>query len=309
LWLSAQLPVCPGLITAGPGPAAAKLALDKALQIETARRAGFQVLETTVASTAAEVRSQASRLPLILKSAGAVTAQNGRLVKTPCWICGTPAELEKAIQQWSERTPLLAQSFVQGTGEGIFGMALPGGIKTWSAHRRLRMMNPHGSGSSAAISQPVPAELMAPAQRFVDQAGWRGLFMIELLRDTSGQRWFMEFNGRPWGSTALSRRQGLEYPAWNVLLAMNPESTVAEVAAAPPMVCRNLGRELLYPLFVLRGPKSCALKQWPSFWKALCEVLQIGRDDHFYNWRRNDRRVFVGDCYYTIRDQLFKSKG
>ena len=115
--------------------------------------------------------------------------------------------------------------------------------------------------------------------------------------------------GHAMASSAL--RAGLPTIVWN----RDPRPTRelaglgAEVAATPPIVCRNLGRELMYPLFVLRGPKSCALKQWPSFWKSLCEIFRIGRGDRFYNWRRDDLRVFIGDCYYTVRDQIIKSKG
>ena len=50
------------------------------------------------------------------------------------------------------------------------------------------------------------------------------MFMIELLRDRTGKVWFVELNGRPWGSMALSRRQGFEYPAWHVKLAIDPQS-------------------------------------------------------------------------------------
>ena len=50
--------------------------------------------------------------------------------------------------------------------------------------------------------------------------------MIELLRDRDGVAWFMELNGRTWGSLALARRLGLEYPAWAALDALG--------IAAPP---------------------------------------------------------------------------
>ena len=82
-------------------------------------------------------------------------------------------------------------------------------------------MNPQGSGSSACVSQPVPEDLKAKVKALIATADWRGLFMIELLRDRSGTCWFVELNGSSWGSMALSRRQGLEYPAWHVRLAMD----------------------------------------------------------------------------------------
>jgi hypothetical protein len=133
--------------------------------------------------------------------------------------------------------------------------------------------------------------------------------MIELLRDEAGKVWFMEFNGRAWGSMALSRRQGLEYPAWNAKLALDGKFRVeGNAAGASGVVCRNLGRELMYMLFVLRGPKSKAVRQWPSFWSALRDVAWMRTSDRFYNWRKGDLKVFAADTYYTVRGNVFKSK-
>ena len=133
--------------------------------------------------------------------------------------------------------------------------------------------------------------------------------MVELLRDDSGQHWFVEFNGRPWGSIALSRRQGLEYPAWNVKLALDPQWTPPQSPqTSSAMVCRNLGREIMHLLFVLRGRNSTAIQNWPSFWRSAAGVMNIRVRDSFYNFRRDDLKVFVSDCYYTIRDQVIKPR-
>ena len=133
--------------------------------------------------------------------------------------------------------------------------------------------------------------------------------MVELLQDHSGQYWFVEFNGRPWGSMALSRRQGLEYPAWNARLALAPDFSVQRSEPiGPEMVCRNLGRELMHLLFVLRGRKSKAIEKWPSFWRSLADVLSVSHRDCFYNFRADDLRVFFSDCFCTIRDQIFKRR-
>ena len=133
--------------------------------------------------------------------------------------------------------------------------------------------------------------------------------MIELLRDHSGTVWFMEVNGRPWGSMALARRQGLEYPAWNASLAIDAQARFEiERPGKAGLVCRHLGRELVYPLFVLRGPNSKALSNWPSFWKAIRDIIRFRRGDSLYNWRKDDPKVLISDCYYTFRDQVFKPK-
>ena len=309
VWLCSRVSLDPDWILAGPSGVNADLALDKYVQFQAALDAGFNVPRTMLAETSNDILSMKESFPLILKPAKGIAPLQNRLYKSPTWICGTRKELERAVLVWANQAPLLVQPFILGTGEGIFGLATSEGIRAWSSHRRLRMMNPHGSGSSACISQTVPEELKPPIERLIRKAGWRGLFMIELLRDHSGTSWFMELNGRPWGSMALARRQGLEYPAWNVRFAIDPQSRISmEQPGMAGLVCRHFGRELMYPLFVLRGPKSKALKNWPSFWKAISDILRIRRSDSIYNWRKDDPKVLISDCYYTVRDQVFKVK-
>ena len=134
------------------------------------------------------------------------------------------------------------------------------------------------------------------------------MFMVELLRTQDGRLWFVEFNGRAWGSMALARRQSLEYPAWTVKLALDPQALPdCDSPATEGVVCRNLGRELMHVLFVLRGSQSRAMQRWPSFWETLVGLFRLHPRSSFYNWRRDDWRVFVSDCWYTIRDQIFKA--
>jgi predicted ATP-grasp superfamily ATP-dependent carboligase len=287
------------------------LALNKYVQTQLAREAGFNVPKTLVARGAKDVFAFGANesLPIILKAAECVPVREGRVQGCRKWICADSDELKRAVDEWAERLPLLVQPFITGTGEGIFGLAAPDGVRAWSGHRRLRMMNPQGSGSSACVSQSVSDDLKAKSEELVRRAGWRGVFMIELLRDAAGNVWFVELNGRPWGSMALSRRQGLEYPAWHVMLAMDEQSSVGTVPLpAPGMVCRNVGREFMHLLFVLRGARSKALQNWPSIWRTMAQVIGVHRGDSYYNWRRDDAKVFFADCYYTIHGNVFKAK-
>jgi hypothetical protein len=309
LWLCAQAPLSPKWVLAGPTAAGGQLALDKYVQVKAATEAGLAVPFTTIAKTNEQVLTRVGKFPLILKPSKAVVPGANRLIKGLNWICANRWELDRALFQWREEYPLLVQPYIIGIGVGVFGFASARGVECWSAHRRLRMMNPHGSGSSACASRAVPEDLKGPIQRMILKNGWRGLFMVELLQDHSGQYWFVEFNGRPWGSMALSRRQGLEYPAWNARLALAPDFSVQRSERnGPEVVCRNLGRELMHLLFVLRGRKSKAIEKWPSFWRSLADVLSIRRRDCFYNFRADDLRVFFSDCFCTIREQIFKRR-
>jgi hypothetical protein len=311
LYLCANVQLVEPWLLAGPLGAAADLALNKYLQVEAARKAGFHVPKTIMTQAAKEIFdfAAAESCPIILKPAECVPIDRGRVRSGQNWICANLGELNRAVEQWAESNLLIVQSFIAGTGEGVFGLAAPDGIRAWSAHRRLRMMNPEGSGSSACISAPVSDDLKENVKALIVAADWRGLFMIELLRDREGTCWFVELNGRSWGSMALSRRQGLEYPAWGVKLALDPGSQIGKtLPIAPGMICRNIGREFMHVLFVLRGAKSSALVDRPSLCKTLGGVLRVRRGDTFYNWRRDDPKVFFADCYYTIHDNLFKAR-
>jgi hypothetical protein len=309
--LSSMLQLESPWLLAGPRDGAVDLALNKHLQYQAAREAGFNVPEATLAYTIEDIRKFCADdiFPVILKPAQAVPTQNGQIAECPKWICADRAELDQAAKSWAERTPLLVQRFVTGVGEGVFGIAVSDGIRAWSAHRRLRMMNPQGSGSSACISETVSEDVKLKATRLIEESGWSGLFMIELLRDDSGQLWFVELNGRPWGSMALARRQGLEYPDWHAKLILNPKSAAGlDSASTPGLVCRHVGREFMYALFVIKGSKSKALTTWPSFWNMLRELTAIRRRDTVYNWRRDDPKVFFADCYCTVHHNVFKSR-
>ena len=309
LFLCSKIQVDDGWLLAGAEGAHAELALSKYVQIQLAKAAGFNIPATALARTSNEVRdlAAASSYPVILKSANCILIEDGKVKSCPHWICANDEELESALASWACRVPLLVQPFIEGTGEGIFGLAAPDGVRAWSAHRRLRMMNPQGSGSSACVSQLVPEELKQQAEDFISRTGWRGMFMIELLRDEAGEVFFVEFNGRPWGSMALSRRQHLEYPAWQVMLTVDQNSGAGMVAPSTAgIVSRNAGRELMHLLFVLRGPKSKALSSWPSMWKCLRDVAVFRRGETLYNWRRDDLKVFFADVSYTVKSNLLK---
>lgn len=310
VWLASQVKPEKCWLFVGPQGANADLALNKWLQVQAARSADFDVPTSLLARNADDVFSFAANhaFPIILKAAECVPVVQGRVQNCRKWICANSRELERATAEWAERVPLLVQLFLEGTGEGIFGLAAAEGVRAWSAHRRLRMMNPQGSGSSACISQPVPEDLKRKVEELIKRTNWRGVFMVELLRDHAGKVWFVELNGRPWGSMALSRCQGLEYPAWHVRLAIDDRSKVAMVPTPTAgIVCRHVGREFMHLLFVLRGAKSKALPAWPSFWKTMRDVLRVHRGDGYYNWRRDDIKVFLADCYYTVHDNVFKA--
>jgi carbamoylphosphate synthase large subunit len=308
--LCAEVKLPDDVILIGPRGDSSQIALDKRRQIDLAGKVGFAVPPSQSFENEREILEHEVDFPVVVKPALAMRKNGASLSKERTWICSDRNELRLALADSTNGAPMLLQKYIVGEGQGLFGLATSRGVIAWSGHRRLRMMNPHGSGASACtVVEKIDADCKAAAERFVAACEWRGLFMIEMLREESGRLWFMEFNGRPWGSMALARRIGLEYPAWAAQLALEPEKNI-DVRATEGYVpvCRHLGREILYLLFVLRGPRSKAVAAWPSIWRGIADVIRVGRNDRWYNWRRDDSAVFLSDCYATLRDQLLKPK-
>jgi hypothetical protein len=306
LWLCGRTDVRREALLVGPEGAALDLALDKEKQVQLANSSGFSVPAYTLVDRPEDILEQNVDFPVVFKPTLAAVQNAGTLSRGHGWTCADWSELRSAISQWAGRGRMFLQRFVPGVGEGIFGLATTRGVLAWTAHRRVRMMNPQGSGSSACTAVPhIDEQCKASAERFLQTCGWRGLFMIEMLRDESGKLWFMEFNGRAWGSMALARRLGFEYPGWAVQIALNSDTPleIPQATDAAP-ICRHLAREIMHLLFVFRGSHSKALVRWPSIWTALSQVCKLGHNDCWYNWRDNDPKVFVSDCFGSLWTQM-----
>lgn len=288
------------LTVAGPTGDRAALALDKRQQLAVAEAAGLVVPSTTDGAV-----PPAGDGPWLVKSALAVVERDGRLARPAGARAATPAAVAAAVEALAG--PALVQPVVEGVGEGVFGLATDRGVEAWSAHRRIRMMNPKGSGSSACRSQPVDRDLRAGVERFVAATGWRGVFMVELLRDAAGTPWTMELNGRLWGSLALARHRGFAYPAWAARLALDPTYSPAAAGAVPAdppeVTARHLGRELVHVAAVAREAIRGS-GDGPPLGRTLVDVARVRRGDRWYNWRSGAARVLVADTAATVRSQL-----
>ena len=283
---------------AGPSGKRIEYALDKALQVEAARAAGLLVPPTAIVMSAEEL--EVKEFPAFVKPARALYEVNGRLTRPTGSVVADEEELKRvAAEEW--HPPLLVQPLLDGVGEGVFGIVTKDGVTALSAHRRVRMLNPQGSASSACESIAVEEALVGPVERFLTSIEWSGLFMVELLRDAEGRAWFMELNGRAWGSMALARRRGFEYPAWNVHAALDRDFVPVEPTDPPEILARHLGMELAHLAFVARGPQSKALDSWPKLWPTIRAMTRTSRRDRLYNWRRSEPDVLAADTWSFLR--------
>lgn len=301
LWLtSTALPE--DLRVVGARGSSAALALDKTRQIAAARQAGFSVPSTWIVQQAEDLQAKLP-FPAIAKPAHAIDMSDGHLIKPSVHYLPDQAAAKELAKHFEPTSPpLLVQPLITGYGEGIFGFAGPDGVCNWSGHLRVRMMNPHGSGSSACRANLPDPALRKAAENFIHETGWRGAFMIELLRDVEGTPWFMELNGRMWGSLALARDQGFEYPAWAVSQTLDPAFRPPNLEpASDRFEARHLGRDLLHLLFVLRGPKTAFYRDtWPGFLHSLRSVLTPQPGRRLYNEHPEFPGFARKEAFHTI---------
>jgi len=290
---------------AGPRGPQARLALDKRQQLRAAAAAGFEVPAWVEIGPGTGL-PEGWELPAMLKPALAAEEVAGGLRRLSPRLIASPADLEELRRSWGPATPMILQAWVSGEGRGVFGLADGGEVHHLSAHRRVRMMNPAGSGSSACASAPVEEALRGPVARLMQAAGWDGMFMVELLH-ADGRWWFVELNGRPWGSLALARRLGYEYPAWAVARVLDATVSLPAAPSFAELQCRHLGRELVHLLFVLRGRGSYA-GAWPGRRETLRALLRRGRRTSWYNLSPGMRGVFLEDAWRTVLDQTWRSR-
>lgn len=309
LWLAGAAGLAPDRV-AGASGMQAEIALDKARQLQAALAAGLAVPPTLIPDCLTQDNSAIGLpVPAIAKPARAVFVSDGKLEKGEA-IYLTDKEALRAFLEATraEDGPWLVQPLIAGRGEGVFGYGIGQRVVAWSGHTRLRMMNPHGSGSSACAAAQVDPSLREPVEAFIRNIGWRGPFMMEFLRDADGTHWFMELNGRMWGSMALARRQGLEYPAWAVAGARDPGFVPNPPdALRQDIVVRHLGRDILHMLFVLRGPKTAFHRAaWPRFHRSIAAVLRPAPAHEFYNYDPAFSRYFLRDAFWTVKRTLLR---
>jgi hypothetical protein len=278
-------------------------AMDKWAQIDVASASGFAVMNTRLVTSEEDVVRFPFR-PAILKPRAAVDICGAGLDKGRTFMIQDDHLTEKAREALLCR-PYLIQEYKAGVGEGYFGIVQAGKVYAGFGHRRVRMMNPAGSGASACISREPDLDESRAVESLVQRVGWQGPFMVELLRDQSGRRWFMEFNGRFWGSLALARRCGLDMPRLAFDLARGKNIVIPSQVGAG--FARHLGRDLIHLLFVLRGASPGPRPPtWPTRLATIRDMFSLHGLRSFYNYDRSQPFFFVKDAAITVLNAILR---
>lgn len=193
-----------------PTATAFEVAFSKVATHELATKLGLQLPESRIITDLAEFPEWPG--PLIVKpAASAVVGLHHRLPVYRAPDAGLARRQAAGLLHWG---PAIVQRVVGGSGVGVELLANDGEVLTAFQHERVHEP-PHGGGSSLRTSVALSPELLDCARQLAGALSWTGLAMVEFrVNHETGEHWFMEINGRPWGSLPLAVAAGMDFPAW-----------------------------------------------------------------------------------------------
>ena len=187
---------------------------DKYRLLEQAKAAGVPVPDFQLFPSSASLNAQALTYPCVIKPCLSRIYSPDGWISTSVKILHSDEDLHAALHSASylSQYPFMVQSFIPGTGAGIFCLYHKGQPVTFFAHKRLREKPPQGGVSVLSESIAIDPILEKYARRLLDHVHWHGVAMVEFRVSPEGQPYLMEVNTRFWGSLQLSIDAGVNFP-------------------------------------------------------------------------------------------------
>ncbi|MHB8454702.1 MAG: carboxylate--amine ligase [Acidiferrobacterales bacterium] len=280
-----------------------ELLANKCSLMQLAEQLDIPVPKSLFTTNVDEIQSASEQIgfPVILKPCLSKIWHNERCISTGVHAARNHAELVELTTKhaYFRDFPLVVQSFVPGTGHGIFVLYDHGRAVTFFAHRRVREKPPEGGVSVLSESVPLRADLQAYATRLLDRAHWHGVAMVEFRCAQDGAPYLMEVNPRFWGSLQLSIDAGVDFPSMLYDLA-HGNSTVGPASYRVGVRTRWLLGDLDRLYLVLKGRNEN-----PDGFSRLNQLMQFMRlaekNTRYEINRFDDFRPFLFEIGQYIR--------
>jgi hypothetical protein len=150
--------------------------------------------------------------PVVIRTDNRVTKEGVYMKGETFWVKNRK-EAEHIIGLLKEtRGAIIAQEAIWGTGTGAFFLRFRDEVQLSFAHRRLHEV-PYWGGGSSFRESCRDHELVSLGARLLEAVGYEGVAMVEFRRSSlDGRPYFVELNGRLWGSIALALHAGADFP-------------------------------------------------------------------------------------------------
>jgi len=232
LALSAVRDEVPALFPYGPD-ATVRRSFDKCELTRAAARAGLAAPPTELHRP-----DPGWAFPVVVKA---------RLHWTPGAASAEPRMPARVCQSEHDLGERVAEIEHQG-GEAVVQPVVAGQLMAFTAlcdrsativarsQQRAEALSPHWGTSTLAVTELVDPALAEGVQRLLTDLGWFGLANLQFLRQPAGEALLIDFNGRFYGSLALSVAAGVSFPRLWADLATGRWTPAGGVVTARPGV-------------------------------------------------------------------------
>lgn len=191
---------------------------DKNNLFRSAQKLGVPIPETVFCGNSEEGQEALANIehfPVVLKPFKSKIFQETAILSTQVVIAHSAQEASDALKHhFFFKFPFTIQSFIEGSGQGVFALFDHGEPLCFFAHRRLREKPPAGGVSVLCESTPVNGLLREHAEKLLRSVAWHGVAMVEFRVASDGTGFLMEVNPRFWGSLQLAIDSGFDFPWW-----------------------------------------------------------------------------------------------
>ena len=231
--------------------------------------------------------------------------------KGKTWYVEDPQELNELLLELDESgEEWVLQEYIVGKGAGAFLLRWDNQILLKFAHDRIHEIPFYGGLSSLRKSANHPV-LVEAASKFLSAIDYQGVAMLEFrLSNDNRAAYFVEINGRLWGSLALALHAGVDFPKAMVecYAGTPPQSVSSDYPLG--IVCRNVyPGEVGYLLSILRAKGKIRGVYPPGKIRAVFESLGwffFPRVRYDFFWPR-DPMPWVWQTIHACVDE-FKSQ-
>jgi predicted ATP-grasp superfamily ATP-dependent carboligase len=214
------------------------IGMDKIRTVEMCDQFGFPYPESVILSEETDIEYVATKFgfPLVVKHR---RNYGGSWGGVRC-VLGV-SELKDAVAELISRTgsisDLKIQRFIPGTLFDACAVAKDGKIAGLATQARRLMYPISGGVASTLVTVEIP-ELTKQAAEIIEALQWTGPIQLEFKRDPQTRLFsLIEINPRFWGTTGAWQREGVNFPAMAVSLALHHEVT-SPPSLAPDLRCR-----------------------------------------------------------------------
>ncbi|MEW8027528.1 MAG: ATP-grasp domain-containing protein [Candidatus Thiodiazotropha sp.] len=275
------------------------LAADKRKLTMIARELGISVPLTQTIESRKDITSESLQItfPVVVKPSRSRVLVGGKWVFTGVSYASSYDELQIILDNTNHKIfPVLLQERVRGNGMGAFYCYDKGRCIAKFAHRRIREKPPSGGVSVLRESVEIDPTIDKYSQLLLDELNWHGVAMVEYKYDSlKNIPYFMEINGRFWGSLQLAIDSGVDFP--NLLVNIYQQSEVKDTVKYEIGVkTRWLWGDIDLLLMLLFKSKSQLNlpEDYGSKWKVIGDILNpFGRNLHFEVLRFKDIKPWL----------------